>query len=264
MTTSNTSNDTRGTVKDFGESINGFCDCDAKGTDKVNRADSHQVDCVVTQLLAEGAPAIAKMTAAQVDEILSHHYTEISRRSAQIQDIKDSIKYARTYKMSEGRIERYQAQIDQLQDIVDKARFNALPFDEDYAARRWNRYFLVSGGHVHRGTNCSSCYITTQYTWLINLADCEELDMVNEYGDLACTVCFPNAPTMPAFMKSVADREAEEAAKAEALCPSSGHYQGKGFWDESRQMFRSNFCPGCGLFTRPTRNGNVRKHNRPA
>ena len=83
---------------------------------------------------------------------------------------------------------------------------------------RWNRYFLVknSNGHVHRGTSCSTCFPDTQYGWLVNLADCDEDAMIEEWGELACTVCFPSAPTNPLYNRpSRRDREAQEARAAE-------------------------------------------------
>ena len=66
---------------------------------------------------------------------------------------------------------------------------------------KWHRYFLVNNnnGHVHRDMACSTCYPTTQYLWLVELADCDEQAMVASYGELACTVCFPDAPTLPGY-----------------------------------------------------------------
>jgi UDP-2,3-diacylglucosamine pyrophosphatase LpxH len=58
----------------------------------------------------------------------------------------------------------------------------------------WNRYYLVIDGHVHRELRCSTCRPTTFYSWLTELADCDESKMVAEYGEVACSVCFPDAP----------------------------------------------------------------------
>jgi len=93
----------------------------------------------------------------------------------------------------------------------------------------WNRYFLVSNtnGHVHRGMDCTTCYATTQYRWLVELADCDEAKMVAEWGEVACTVCFPDAPTFKgygdgtsAIARAIAgareERAAEKAKKAAA------------------------------------------------
>lgn len=87
-----------------------------------------------------------------------------------------------------------------------------------YEARRWNRYFLVTNanGHVHRGTNCSTCWATTEYAWLPELADCDEDEMIAEFGEKACTVCFPDAPANPHFSSpGRRDREALDARAAE-------------------------------------------------
>jgi hypothetical protein len=93
------------------------------------------------------------------------------------------------------------------------------PYEAEFSRRGgWNRYFLVtnSNGHVHRGMNCSTCYPTTEYAWLPELSDCDEAAMVDEFGEKACTVCFPNAPTLPAFHgPGRRDRAAQEARAAE-------------------------------------------------
>jgi hypothetical protein len=116
------------------------------------------------------------------------------------------------------RLAKYQEQRQAY--IAEKA-----PFEVEYSKRPWNRYFLVtnSNGHVHRGMNCSTCYPTTEYAWVVDLADCDEAKMVEEYGENACTVCFPNAPSLPSFRgpgrrNQVAKdaRAAERQAKADA------------------------------------------------
>jgi hypothetical protein len=82
----------------------------------------------------------------------------------------------------------------------------------------WNRYFLVtnSNGHVHRNTTCSTCFPTTEYRWLVELADCDEDAMIVDYGEKACTVCFPDAPANPKFHgPGRRDREVQAARQAE-------------------------------------------------
>lgn len=105
------------------------------------------------------------------------------------------------------------------QDTVAALVAEAQPFNDEYDRRgRWNRYFLVDNvnGHVHRGMGCSTCFPTTRYRWLIDLADCNEAAMIEEWGQMACTVCFPSAPTDPNYNRpSRRDREAQEARAAE-------------------------------------------------
>lgn len=104
-----------------------------------------------------------------------------------------------------------------------KVRTEAKPFEEEYARRPWRRYYLVTNasGHVHRGTNCTTCFPSTTYAWLVDLAGCDESAMIVEYGEKACTICFPSAPTHPAFRgpgrhdaDAKAKRTEEKAARA--------------------------------------------------
>ena len=90
--------------------------------------------------------------------------------------------------------------------------------DRIYNEHRWNRYFLVTNtnGHVHRNMGCSTCFPTTEYAWLVELADCDEDAMIIEFGEKACTVCFPDAPANPQFNgPGRRDREAQAARQAE-------------------------------------------------
>lgn len=94
------------------------------------------------------------------------------------------------------------------------------PFEQEYARRRWNRYFLVQqhNGHVHRERNCVTCFPRTQYGWLPELSGCDEVEMVREYGEKACTVCFPEAPTIAKRLgpSRMAEREADRKARVAA------------------------------------------------
>jgi hypothetical protein len=58
----------------------------------------------------------------------------------------------------------------------------------------WNRYFLVPDGHVHRWTNCSTCYPTTRFAPLPVLSGHNDGEAVDMLGETLCTVCFPDAP----------------------------------------------------------------------
>ncbi len=119
----------------------------------------------------------------------------------------------------------FETQAEKQEAIAAAARKEARPFHNEYANRgRWNRYFLATNanGHVHRGMNCGTCYQTTEYAWLVDLADCDEAAMVAEYGEMACAVCFPDAPTHKGFgdgtstlaRRTQAERDAKAAAKA--------------------------------------------------
>jgi hypothetical protein len=118
----------------------------------------------------------------------------------------------------EGKVAEYEANLAAL-------RAEAKPYQDEYFTRPWHRYFLVTNGngHVHRDMACRTCYPTTRYAWLVELADCDEAAMVDEFGEKACTVCFPDAPALPAFhapgrrdREALAARQAEKAARAAA------------------------------------------------
>lgn len=159
--------------------------------------------------------ATATLSPVEVDTELARIWGEKAKAAAQLAAaIKNSTrKYCdNAYHMS--RIPVLEAEIAVLSA-------EAAPFEADYASRPWNRYFLVqnAGGHVHRGMNCTTCFISTQYAWIIDLADCDEADMIVEYGEKACTICFPDAPANPAFhapgRRDRATLDAKEAEKSE-------------------------------------------------
>lgn len=111
-----------------------------------------------------------------------------------------------------------EARIAEREAAIAALRDEARPFEIEYAKRPWKRYFLVTNGngHVHRGMGCSTCYPTTLYAWLIDLADCDEAAMIEEWGERACTVCFPDAPVNPLYNRPArVDREAREARAAD-------------------------------------------------
>ena len=60
----------------------------------------------------------------------------------------------------------------------------------------WSRFFLVTntGGHIHSGTNCSTCRWNTLFAWLPELSGLTEADAVAEYGEILCSICYPSAP----------------------------------------------------------------------
>ena len=163
----------------------------------------------------------ANMTPAEID-------TELARLSTiewtAWRTADEYRRYATSYARYPRMVADYEAQAAEQEAIAAAARKEARPYHQEYVNRgRWNRYFLVTntGGHVHRGMDCSTCYDTTEYAWLVDLADCDEAAMVAEYGEMACTVCFPDAPTFKGFgdgtstyaRKTQAERDARQAEK---------------------------------------------------
>jgi hypothetical protein len=87
-----------------------------------------------------------------------------------------------------------------------------------YKKYLWNRAFYVPAGHVHKSRDCSTCYDSTEFTWLPKYSGGSEDDIVNDAGEEACTVCYPSAPAEVLNRPSVivtADKIAKAEAKAE-------------------------------------------------
>lgn len=160
-------------------------------------------------------------TPVQIDTELARIWGEINKAQDQVEAYKAYLareeKSGHPIRWAGGKstaeyLAEYRAKLQEL-------RIEADPYQDEYVRRGgWLRYFLVSNtnGHVHREMHCSTCFPTTRYNWLVNLADCDEDAMVEEWGELACTVCFPNAPTNPLYNRpSRRDREAQEAKAAE-------------------------------------------------
>lgn len=115
-------------------------------------------------------------------------------------------------------VEELQGTLAAYQDQAADLAAQMIPYDAEYEARgRWHRYFLVTNtnGHVHRNQTCSTCYPSTQYVWLIDLADCDEDAMIEDWGMRACTHCFPNAATDPRYTAPGRIDRAEAEARAQ-------------------------------------------------
>lgn len=156
---------------------------------------------------------VATMTPVEID-------TELARIWGEIERVRGALNYATKWfvKARGWRREELEAEMDRYNARLAELRAEVEPFEIEYAKRPWNRYFLVTNGngHVHRGMGCSTCYATTLYAWLIDLADCDEAAMIEEWGERACTVCFPDAPVNPLYNRPArVDREAREARAAE-------------------------------------------------
>jgi hypothetical protein len=89
------------------------------------------------------------------------------------------------------------------------------PLTAVYRANGWNRFFLVQDGHIHSSMNCSTCYVTTRFSWLPELSGLTEADAVEAYGEILCSICFPSAPVAWCNGRSKASIAAETAKAAE-------------------------------------------------
>lgn len=163
---------------------------------------------------------ITTQTPAEIDKELARLWSVEQTAMYRISSLTSNRSHPADSPRFEGVIAEYRAE-------AQAARTEAEPYEAEFTARGgWRRYFLctATAGHVHRGTHCTTCFQTTTYCWLTELSACDEQAMVAEWGEKACTICFPAAPTFKGFndgtssyarrtVAEQAERDAEKAAK---------------------------------------------------
>jgi hypothetical protein len=185
--------------------------------------------------MTNSTASIATLSPVEIDTEIARIWGDIDRLDGRIQATRVSLARVHSFGPAKGSLvypEGGQERERMLQDLEAlKAARRALeeeyaPYDREYFVRGcWNRYFLVNNanGHVHSSMGCSTCFATTTYTWLVSLAAQPVAEMIEEWGEKACTVCFPDAPTHPRFHQpsrqdqaAKAQRDAEKAEREAA------------------------------------------------
>ena len=169
-------------------------------------------------------------TPVEIDTVLAEIYTRYYAAQAEAERQQ---RYAEDYaealvKKAQGNLSYNYYSQERLDAQIGKAAKAALkateilaetgPFAAEFARRGgWTRAFLVdnTNGHVHRDMNCSTCYPTTQYTWLPEFSGHDEAEIVEAAGEKACTVCYPSAPVDVLRRKSTIEAPARKAARLE-------------------------------------------------
>jgi len=132
-------------------------------------------------------------------------------------------------------MERYRQDLEKLEreaaeQDLEAARLRGLmrPFEAEFTRRGgWTRAFLVTGGHLHRSTNCSTCNRegrATRFAWMTDYSGANEDEIVEAAGNRACTTCYPTAPVevlgrpskllTPDEEEAAREREARDAERA--------------------------------------------------
>jgi hypothetical protein len=199
---------------------------------------------------------LTSQTPAEIDRQWADAEATLARPRQELAETRKSIRrYDRFGKVPEYLTKREAQQVERLREaskVLD-------PFKAEWERRGgWTRYELCLGGHVHRHSpRCSSLHPTSATVILAELTDLTERRVVELKGFAACTICFPWAPTVPAFQAGQKASEEAEAAKQAGRCPGSG----KWFQNPTRRLYLP--CPDCGTLMRPTPTGAVRAHNKP-
>lgn len=106
---------------------------------------------------------------------------------------------------------------------IETTRARIVELDAVYQQHRWQRAFLVEGGHVHASMNgCPTLHRegkTTRLVWLPEYSGANETDIVNDAGERACSTsaCFPSAPVdvLSRPTRIYSDSERQQIADAE-------------------------------------------------
>lgn len=125
---------------------------------------------------------------------------------------------ASVFRNAESAIKSIENRLPALHDAWVKADAAEHPFQAEWARRGgWTRAYLVTntGGHVHRSTECSTCYPTTRFEWLLDCSGMDEAEIVELAGERACTVCYSSAPVDTLRRPTKLFGEAEKARQAE-------------------------------------------------
>jgi hypothetical protein len=190
----------------------------AVSRDEVKHARKRQDEAMRQEALAaikQGlVPPLEKMSPALIDNIwlpleedlhhqrqhiyhYKHGYPNDSRRS---KDEKPYVPDEYTLKYVIPEAERKAAEME----------VKCQPYRAEWDRRNgWQRWLRVTNGngHVHLDTNCSTCFPTTQWGLVPDLSGLNAKEMVEEVGDMACTVCFPWAPATKGWARTAAERE---------------------------------------------------------
>lgn len=168
---------------------------------------------------------VTKEFAVKIDTELSNLYDQIWVINSQIlthQDYIASTEASRYMNDADkaSHIAKYNQNIEMLIAKREPLSLRRAELMKIYNQDPWTRAFLVinSNGHVHSSMDCSTCFDTTRYTWLVQYSNDDEATIVSDAGQDVCTVCYPSAPADVLNRPSrivTADKIAKAQAKAD-------------------------------------------------
>lgn len=164
---------------------------------------------------------IAAAYGAWVDEAQA-----VARFDREIERLAQRAEQNPTHLSLRSTLVEWETRRDAMVEKRDAARAAYVEVSKEYAG--WSRFFLVrsSNGHIHSSMQCSTCFIDTDFGWLVDCSGLTEAEAVAAHGERLCTVCFPSAPSAWTDGKAyyariaretrdarTAEREAKKAAK---------------------------------------------------
>jgi hypothetical protein len=161
---------------------------------------------------------VTKEFAVEIDTQLSKLHDQKWNLVYELKSADDSKKFYEKHYPSQ--VEEIHRNIAIILDKITKVNSEIRELDAIYNQDPWTRAFLVinSNGHVHSSLDCSTCFSTTRYNWLVQYSNDDENTIVEDAGQDACTVCYPSAPAEVLNRPSrivTADKIAKAEAKAE-------------------------------------------------
>jgi len=168
---------------------------------------------------------VTKEFAVKIDTELSELHEKVWIINSKILAVSEDIKFTErsgfyNEEKKKARVEKHLAKIEEFKKEREPIAIRIKELDAIYDQDPWTRAFLVvnNNGHVHSSLNCSTCFPTTRYQWLIQYSNDDEATIVDDAGQDACTVCYPSAPADTLNRPSrivTADKVAKAQAKAE-------------------------------------------------
>jgi hypothetical protein len=165
--------------------------------------------------------SVTKEFAVKIDTELSSWYDKRWALVSNLESAEDTKKfYEKHYATRVKEIEKAIEKIAGIKVEIAKVNIEIAGLNKIYNQDPWTRAFLVlaSNGHVHSSMDCSTCFPTTRYNWLIQYSNDDEKTIVEDAGQDACTICYPSAPAEVLNRPSrivTADKIAKAQAKAE-------------------------------------------------
>ena len=164
---------------------------------------------------------VTKEFAVKIDTELSSCYDKRWNLVSNLDSAIDSVKfYEKYYPTSVEKIQEGIKKIEKIESEIGIVNAEIIKLNAIYNQDPWTRAFLVinSNGHVHSSMDCSTCFATTRYNWLVQYSNDDENTIVEDAGETACTICYPSAPAEVLNRPSrivTADKIAKAQAKAE-------------------------------------------------
>lgn len=159
------------------------------------------------------AKSLKTETPVNIDNKLAELYSESSKTRAKLQASQETLKKSKAYlekhvssggstdhpnyRTYERVVSSSETEQAELRDRLDALSAEAEPYNAEFERRGgWTRAFLVNNGngHVHKNMECSTCFPSTEYSWMTDYSGKKEEEIVDAAGERACTVCYPSAP----------------------------------------------------------------------